>query len=74
MLKNNREKYDEIRFVLDRYYDFGWSPLFGQGLGGFHENQDPQGSSGSATAAAMNLAAGTLGCEVSSLKKDSLSH
>ena len=43
----------------------GWSPLFGQALGGFHENQDPQGSSsGSAIAASMNLAAGSIGCEV----------
>lgn len=44
----------------------GWSKLFGQALGGFHGKQDPQGSSsGSAIAASMNLAAGSIGCEVS---------
>lgn len=42
----------------------GWSGLFGQAVGGFHEEQDPQGSSsGSAIAASLNLASATIGAE-----------
>ncbi|KAF2807642.1 putative amidase [Mytilinidion resinicola] len=42
----------------------GWTALFGQAVGGFQESQDPQGSSsGSAIAASLNLASGTIGGE-----------
>lgn len=44
----------------------GWSAVFGQALSGFHENQDPQGSSsGSAIAMSLKLASFTIGGEVS---------
>ncbi|KAL1875210.1 hypothetical protein Daus18300_003281 [Diaporthe australafricana] len=51
----------------------GWTSLFGQAVGGFHESQDPQGSSsGSAIAACQNLAAATIGGEISRLSQFSL--
>lgn len=44
----------------------GWSAWGGQTLGAFHPNQDPCGSSsGSAVAMALDLAAFTVGVEVS---------
>ena len=43
----------------------GWTAIFGQTLGAFHESQDPQGSSsGSAVAMSLNLASGAIGAEV----------
>lgn len=43
----------------------GWSALYGQAVGGFHEDQDPQGSSsGSAIAASLKLASFAIGGEV----------
>ncbi|KAF5601713.1 amidase [Fusarium subglutinans] len=42
----------------------GWSSLFGQALGGFHVDQDPQGSSsGSAIALSLNMVSAALGGE-----------
>lgn len=43
----------------------GWSPVYGQAVGAYHENQDPQGSSsGSAIAMSMNYASAAIGGEV----------
>ncbi|KPM38052.1 hypothetical protein AK830_g8521 [Neonectria ditissima] len=42
----------------------GWSALFGQALGGFYAEQDPQGSSsGSAIALSLNMASVAIGAE-----------
>ncbi|KAJ5737504.1 amidase [Penicillium malachiteum] len=42
----------------------GWSPLYGQAVGGFYEDQDPQGSSsGSAIAVSLKLASFAIGGE-----------
>ncbi|CAK7230196.1 hypothetical protein SBRCBS47491_007503 [Sporothrix bragantina] len=44
----------------------GWSPVGGQCLAPYHDNQDPSGSSsGSAVAVALGLAAAALGTETS---------
>ncbi|KAG4437816.1 hypothetical protein IFR05_006703 [Cadophora sp. M221] len=44
----------------------GWSALFGQAMGAYSENQDPQGSSsGSAIAMSMSFASATIGGETS---------
>jgi amidase len=43
----------------------GWSAIYGQAVGGFYQDQDPQGSSsGSAIATSLGLASFTIGGEV----------
>jgi amidase len=43
----------------------GWSAIYGQAVGGFDQDQDPQGSSsGSAIATSLGLASFTIGGEV----------